>query len=133
MVKYDITAQSGDVFFFKTNIKHMNYHFKNGLKVEGTYEQIITIAKTIKEPIEPGKIVGEIPRGFYISEKNGIMKISDMNDIHIRNALLKQSKQHFEFLQKEKNIKNTEFLQKFMALADKPTVTDLFSELSKRK
>ena len=111
----------------------MNYTFKNGVKVEGTLDQINIVAKSLKEVINPKNITGTLPRGYYVSSTKGIMKITDMQDVHIRNALLKQSKEHFEVLQKEKGLKNTEFCVKYTQLTDKPLVIDLYSELEKRK
>jgi hypothetical protein len=111
----------------------MNYTFKNGAKVEGTIDQINLIAKSLKETINPKNLGGDAPKGYYISSTRGIIKISEMQDIHLRNALLKQSKTYFETLQKEKGLKNTDFCSKYVGLTDKTLVIELYTELSKRK
>lgn len=112
----------------------MKYQFKNGVNVEGTMEQILEIAKTLKETVDLKKIEGGIPRGYYLSESKGeVVKIKDMHATHIRAALLKQSKEHFENLGKQKTLSVAGFLTKYTELTDNPIVQDLYAELQKRK
>jgi predicted amino acid racemase len=71
----------------------IDHVFENGVKVSGTLEQLETIAKAMGL-----KLVGiktEYTRGFYSSESKGLIKISSMNEYHIRRALLKRSKDYF--------------------------------------
>lgn len=110
----------------------MKYQFKNGAKVEGTLDQILTIAKTLSETVDLKKIEGGTPKGYYPSETKGIIKISEMHATHIKNALLKESKSYYVNLGKEK-INDKEFLNKYIALGDQPLVVELVSELIKRK
>ena len=42
--------------------------------------------------------------GYYRSETKGLIKISDMNDIHIKNALMKHYREHLDKLNKEDNL-----------------------------
>lgn len=108
----------------------IEHTFENGVKVTGTFEQLESIAKAMGL-----KLVGvKAPamKGYYPSESKGLVKISSMNDYHIRRALLKRSKDYFtEIFDKEDS--NSSFLKKFTGLADDQIVSDLFLELSKRK
>lgn len=110
----------------------MNYTLKSGAKVEGTVDQIITICKSVGETVDLSQI-SETPSGFYASETKGLVKISEMNEHHLRNALLKQSKEHFETLGKKSTLTNIQFLKEYASLTEKSVVVELFSELSKRK
>jgi hypothetical protein len=109
----------------------MEHTFANGLKVSGTVEQLETIAKAMGLKLE-GVKVSPGTRGYYPSESKGLVKISEMNEYHIRRALLKRSKDYFAQVF-DKNDTNTEFLKKFTQLTEDSIVVDLYNELSKRK
>ena len=112
----------------------MKYKFKNGATAEGSAAQILDIAKSLGEVVDLTKLEGEVPRGYYLSEKNGLMEIKFMPDMHIRNALLKRSRVFFETLGgKHKSLSNEEFLREYVKLTDDTMVSDLFTELSARK
>lgn len=110
----------------------MKYTFKSGAVVEGTMEQILAIAGGLKETVELSKIGGGIPRGYYNSEHSGLVKIVTMNNMHIRNAMLKLSKRHFEDLGKNSKCTNEAFLKTYVSLTENATIQDLFTELTKR-
>jgi len=107
------------------------YQFKSGAKVEGSVEQILAIAKSLGEVVDLSKITGPLPNGFYLSSTHGVMKISDMNEAHIRNALIKRSKEYYENLRKRK-LKVDEFMVEYTKLGDDSVVTELFTELASR-
>jgi hypothetical protein len=109
----------------------MEHTFANGLKVSGTVEQLETIAKAMGLKLE-GVKVSPGTRGYYPSESKGLVKISEMNEYHIRRALLKRSKDYFAEVF-DKNDTNGEFLKKFTNLTEDSIVVDLYTELSKRK
>lgn len=70
----------------------ISYKFPDGTEVTGTLDQLTTIANALGVKLA---ISGSsVPRGYYPSESKGIVKISDMNDFHIRRALLKRSKDY---------------------------------------
>jgi len=108
----------------------MTYTLKSGAKIEGNLDQIMSICKSMNETVDLTQI-DTVPSGFYLSSK-GLLKISGMNDHHIRNALLKKSKEYFESLGLDKKITNSLFLKKYTSLTENKEVIDLFSELSKR-
>lgn len=108
----------------------LDHTFSNGLKVTGTIEQLETIAKAMGLKLEGVK--GGALKGYYPSESKGLVKISEMNDYHIRRALLKRSKDYFTEIF-DKNDSNVEFLKKFVSLTEDSIVEDLFIELSSRK
>ena len=107
----------------------VEHTFENGVKVSGTLDQLESIAKAMGL-----KLVGvKAPstRGFYPSESKGLIKISEMNEYHIRRALLKISKDYFtEIFDKEDT--NTQFLSKFTKLTEDPIIVDLYTELHSR-
>jgi hypothetical protein len=108
----------------------IEHTFDNGVKVTGTFEQLESIARAMGL-----KLVGvKAPamKGYYPSESKGLVKISSMNDYHIRRALLKRSKDYFTEIF-DKDDSNNTFLKKFTDLVDDQIVSDLFIELSKRK
>lgn len=108
----------------------IEHTFENGVKVTATFEQLESIAGAMGL-----KLVGvKAPsmKGYYPSESKGLVKISSMNDYHIRRALLKRSKDYFTEIF-DKDDSNTSFLKKFTGLVDDQLVADLYVELSKRK
>ena len=110
----------------EAKIKHK---FPDGTEVTGTFEQLTAIAKALG-----GKLVGVkgSARGFYPSESKGLVKISEMNDFHLRRALVKRSKDYFTEVF-DKTDTNTQFLKKYTGLTDDTIIQDLYNELSKRK
>lgn len=109
----------------------ISYTFPSGLEVNGTVEEIINIAKALKVEVDFAKL-GVVPKGYYPSESKGLIKISEMADFHLRRALLKRGKDYLAEMWDATDSKDT-FLNKFMLLADDRIVSDLFSEISKRK
>lgn len=113
-----------------STVETIEHTFDNGLKVNGTFEQLTSIAKAMGL-----KLVGvkaPLKRGYYPSESKGMIKISEMNEYHIRRALLKRGKDYFtEIFDKEDT--NTEFLRKFTKLTEDSIIVDLYSELASRK
>lgn len=111
----------------------MNYTLKNGTKLEGSLEQIMSICKSVGETVDLKQIEGkETPEGYYMSGSKGLIKISDMNSMHLRNALLKLSKDYFENLGSKKTLSNYDFLNEFVGLADNPKVIELYNALGKK-
>jgi hypothetical protein len=111
----------------ETKIDHV---FQDGTKFTGTLEQLQTVASALGLKL---KLTGVsyVPKGYYPSESKGLTKISDMNEQHIRRALIKRSKDFFtEIYSKEDS--NTQFLTKFTSLTEDSVIVDLYNELSKR-
>ena len=108
------------------------YSFTSGT-VEGTLEQLVKVACALGETLDMSKL----PRmtGTYWSEsKQTYLRIGDMNDIHIRNALCKRGSTYLQTLdRKGTSVTNKEFLAAFCKLADDPVVSDLFTELAYRQ
>lgn len=109
----------------------MKYTFKNGAVVEGTVDQILSVAKSLGETVNLSKL-GDIPRGYYNSEHHGIMKISGMNEGHLRNALTKRAKNHFESLSKKTQLTTEKYLLEFVGYGEDAVSQDLISELTRR-
>ena len=109
----------------------INYKFPSGLEVNGTMEEILAIAKTLKVEVDFTKL-GKIPAGYYPSESKGLIKISEMSIYHLRRALLKRAKDYFTEIYDAADTNET-FLKKFTGLTDDRIVIDLFLEIQKRK
>lgn len=111
----------------------ISYTFSNGVEIKGTLEQIAKAASSFGEKVDFKKIdITSVPRGYYPSETKGLVKISEMNDYHIRRALLKRAKEYFGEIYHADD-SNAQFLAKFMNLAEDAIVFDLFKEISSRK
>lgn len=109
----------------------VQYQFKSGLKVEGTIEEITSIAKALNEVLDLSKLPR--PGGHYWSEsKSTYVPISTMATPHIRNALCKVARVYFEDLSKDRTSDNIVFCKKFVSLADLQVIQDLYKELAKR-
>lgn len=106
----------------------LNHTFSDGTSFNGTFEQLQKVASALGMKITG---ITACPRGYYPSESKGLVKISDMNDFHIRRALLKRSKDYFAEIF-DKDDTNRQFIQKYSQLLDDPTVADLCTELTKR-
>ena len=109
----------------------ISYTFENGLEVKGTIDQLEAIATSMKLSLNY-KSIGHRPVGFYPSTSKGMVKMSSMNDYHLRRALLKEAKEYFTGVYASE-YSNVAFLNKFMKMADQPLVVELFTELSTRK
>ena len=113
-----------------SSTEKIDHVFSDGTKFSGTFEQLQTVASALGLKLEL-KDVSFVPRGFYPSESKGLTKISEMNDHHIRRALIKRSKDFFtEIYTKEDT--NSKFLSKFTSLTDDAIIIDLYNELAKR-
>jgi hypothetical protein len=102
--------------------------FSDGTSFSGTFEQLQKVAAALGMKITG---IASCPRGYYTSKSKGLIKISEMNDYHIRRALLKRSKDYFAEIF-DKDDTNREFIQKYSQLLDDQTVDDLCTELTKR-
>lgn len=109
----------------------MKYTLKSGVTVEGTLEQIMATAKKLGEKVNVGTL-GKLPKGYYLSDTRGVIKIADMETVHIKNSLLKRTKSYYEALSKEKGLANPAFVKKFTSLVEDEQVQELFAELVKR-
>ena len=109
--------------------KKIKYRFENGALVVGTIEQIESAAKGMGFKIDYSRI-GSQP-GYYPSSTKGLVKISSMNEMHIRRALIKRSQTYLDSVFAAKD-SNRIFSKKFVNLAEDPIVKDLFIELQNR-
>jgi hypothetical protein len=106
----------------------IEHTFPDGTKFTGTFDQLEKVASALGLKITG---VGRTPRGYYMSESKGLVKITEMNDHHIRRALVKRSKDYFTEIY-VKDDTNKEFLRKYTDLTLDNVVVDLFNELQKR-
>ena len=112
----------------------ITHKFASGLEVSGTFEEIAAVATALGQKLDLTELYkknGEHISGYYPSESKGLIKIADMQDFHIRRALLKRAKEYYSNVFDSKD-ENEKFLMKFVALVDDRLVKELFLELQKR-
>lgn len=103
------------------NKNYMKHVFKSGLIVEGTREEIKLIAKALGESISP----------IYKSSSKGDIYVDEMNEIHLRNAILLHLREYFT--QKNfKNMDNESFLDSLEIQNFPETIEMLIKELNRR-
>jgi cytochrome oxidase Cu insertion factor (SCO1/SenC/PrrC family) len=106
----------------------IEHTFTDGTKCTGTIEQIKKVASALGMKVTG---LSKVPKGYYMSESQGLVKVSEMNDHHIRRALVKRSKDYFTEIY-SKDDTNKKFLQKYLDLTNDKSVVELFTELQKR-
>ena len=108
----------------------IKYRFPNGLEATGTLEDLEKIAKALGYKLTFDETV-EVPSGYYYSETNGLMKISEMTIMHARNALLKTSRDYFHSSKFGFDLSNEQFLDKYVSLIDNRVIFELFNYIKK--
>ena len=115
------------------SVEKVNYTFPDGTEFKGTIDQLTKVASALGLKIS----LKTFPKGFYPSESKGLVKISEMNEFHIRRALLKASRSYYALkggpFENDKDLTNEQFLTAYTGLANLQVVQDLYSELEKRK
>lgn len=106
----------------------ITHTFPDKTSFTGTVEQLKKVASTLG--FELGKL-SKLPRGYYNSESKGLIKISEMNDHHIRRAIAKCAKEYFSDVY-VKTDTNAQFLKRFTDLATDPLIQDFYNELARR-
>lgn len=104
--------------------KKTTYKFKSGTEVTGTVEEIQKIGKALGESVDLS--------GFYESSTHGLVKISEMATPHLRNAIVKATKDRLETIRKKK-LTDKEFVNEYLNVGEDKTIVNLFTELNKRK
>ena len=101
----------------------MKHTFKNGTTIEGSFskEQLNEIAKVFGESLFP----------IYNSATKGEIPVNEMNEIHLRNAILLHLRDYFT--QKNfKNMDNESFLDNLEVQNFPETIEMLINELNRR-
>lgn len=118
----------------KTTPTSIEYSFSNGVNFIGTIDQVIAYANLIKEDIDPTRLGGAVPKGYYYSSKHGLLKISDMDTVHLVYALNKRTIDFYNNLRpKTKDFDLRQYLEDYLTLTESPEIEEMYTELSKRK
>jgi hypothetical protein len=112
-------------------MEKVTYTFKSGTHVTATVDELNTIAKALGETLDYSKFSAR-PKGYYPSESSGLIKISEMNDYHVRRALLKVTKEFFSKVVVSGD-SNDQFLTRYLGAENDPLIYELFVELTNRK
>jgi hypothetical protein len=110
----------------------IKYKFSNGVTITGTAQQVLDYAKMVGEVVDPKNLGDVIPRGYYDSKTKGLLKISEMADLHIVNSLNKLTVDYYSALKPTKDFDLKKYLVSFVGLTNDPEVEDLCTELVKR-
>lgn len=112
----------------------IEYVFSNGVNFTGTIEQVLAYAQLIKEPINPTRLGGVVPKGYYFSSTHGYLKISEMDTVHLVNALNKRTVDYYNNIRpKTKDFDLKQYLSDYLALTESSEIEEIYTELSKRK
>lgn len=112
----------------------IEYSFSNGVTLNGTAEQLLKYAAFIGESINPTRLGGVIPKGYYYSTSHGLMKIADMDTVHLVNALNKRTVDYYNNIRpKHKEFDLKQYLHDFLSLVESPEIEEMYMELSSRK
>lgn len=117
-----------------TTITTVEYSFSDGVTLTGTAEQLLKYAAFIGESINPTRLGGVIPRGYYFSTSHGLVKIADMDTVHLVNALNKRTVDYYNNIRpKTKDFDLKQYLHDFLSLVESPEIEEMYMELSGRK
>lgn len=97
----------------------MKYTFSSGVTVEGSYYEVVKVAKALGEPLE----------SMYKSQTRGWISVEEMDTQHIKNALVKLSKEYLSKLAKEST---EDFLRKYHNMGQQKQIKALLEELAYR-
>jgi phosphoenolpyruvate synthase/pyruvate phosphate dikinase len=100
----------------------MKITLKNGLTMEGTGKELLEVIKKLDVELDESL--------YYRSEKSGLMLISEMHPLHIKNAICKAYRNWAEQLNKVTD--NKEFLLKMRNGPEGETMLALIAELVKK-
>lgn len=111
----------------------LTYEFSDGSSMTGTADQILKYAKTMGLAIDTKKLGIATPRGYYSSRSKGLVKISEMDNIHIINCLNKLTIEYYTELKEHfREMSVASYLKLFVGLTENSEIEDLFLELQKR-
>lgn len=114
-------------------IETVEYTFSNGVTLTGTADKLLQYAKIVGESIDPVRLQGEVPSGYYLSATEGLIEISKMETVHLVYALNKRTINYFDSLKpKGKVFDLRQYLNSYLALVDSPEIFEMFTELSNR-
>jgi hypothetical protein len=112
----------------------VEYVFSNGVTLTGTADQLLQYAKLIGEVVDPTRLGGSVPKGYYFSSSHGLIKISEMDTVHLVNALSKRTVDYFTNIRpKHKDFDLKAYLAEYLALTESPEIEEMYMELSRRK
>lgn len=106
--------------------KKITFKFKNGVEITGTVEQLEEYARLVGEKFD-------FYNTHYLSSTRGLIPLSDMNVAHLKNAVLKHSREYFDDLSKRQlSLSLKDFMTEFVKFGEDPKLAGLFAELRKR-
>ena len=121
------------MFIIDTNTK-LHYRFNDVITTVGTLGQLEDVAQKLNLQIDYAKLAEDngIPNEYYESEREGVIKVTEMATEHLRNALLKQLRNYYT-RENFKDITDADFF-KYLEDPDiyNSEIKMLYSELSDR-
>ena len=108
--------------------KKISHVFPNGTKVTGTIEDLQKVADALGVKLV---LTSATRAGYYNSASKGLIKISSMNDHHIRRAILKRASQYMRETYVATD-SNADFMKKFAGMSSDAVISQLTKELASR-
>lgn len=108
--------------------KSFKHKFPNGSEFTGTLDELSKVAIALKQPLIG---IEDLPRGYYTSSTDGIVKISNMHSFHIRRALLKATNDYMKKVFDAEDT-NTKFIEKYAGIINDTLIQDFLNELVAR-
>lgn len=116
----------------------MKYTFSNGMVIEhNDLSEILKLGEVLGQAIDLSKVEGlsdaDVPAGYYLSSKEGLVEVKTMNSMHIRNAMVKRTVEYLGTVRAaSKKLNDKEFLTMFENLTEDKIIVTLFDELANR-
>jgi hypothetical protein len=107
----------------------LRYTLPGGAVLEGTAAEIIAFAGSAGIAIDTSKLV---PPGHYLSNTHGLVKITDMDIMHIVNALNKRVVEYYESIRPKKEEGVAKYLDDFTELTHDGQIAELYMEVNRR-
>lgn len=110
-----------------------SYVFNSGVKIENvSFDQLLQLAANIGESIDASKLLGGVPKGYYLSESKGLVKIEAMDTQFVVNSMCKLARTYIEKIRPTHITDLKKFLEDFVGLGNDSKINELFTELTTR-
>lgn len=111
----------------------LTYTTKNGVKISGTFQQIMSVCNLIGETVEMDKLTGiDINKLYYSKSKKEWMEIEKMANQHIMHAIISKVRSYYESLKIKNDTTIEGFFGEIVKWSDDQLVQNLKAELLKR-
>lgn len=112
----------------------MHYVFANGQELSNaTLDQIKKVAAVFGETIDANKLSDYDRTKFYMSATHGLMSLTEMNPVHMFNAVKAKARDYYDKLKFPRNCTRAEYQRLMSGWTQEPEVVALNEEINSRK